>query len=224
MLLTLIIGRAAALRRLLSPITFWRTGWTWWGAAVLVQPALLLGAAIAHNALGFQPQISPVPALSAASLLISIFFLLLATMGEEIGWRGLALPALEQHRSAFKASLVLGLAYSVWHVPYWLLQSTFTQFGIGYVVLNFVFAVSITFYVTWFYNHGRFSLLLPIACHISFNLFNVVWLPATASMASFGILIAAEVILAAVLVRHLEAHRIHRGRSLEHLPSSSPDP
>ena len=192
------------IRRLLEPIKQWKVGWVWWGAAGLVQPVLLLLTALAYKAFGFQPTITSEPVTSIISLVINIIFLLLATTGEEIGWRGLALPALQQRMSALKASIILGLSSVIWHVPYWLLQSSFTQYGVGYLLLNFVFGLPLTFYITWFYNHGRFSLLLPIVFHFTFNIVNVALLPVTSSIGAFAILIALEWMMAILLLRHLE--------------------
>jgi membrane protease YdiL (CAAX protease family) len=38
-------------------------------------------------------------------------------LGEELGWRGFALPRLEQRLSPRHATLVLGVAWGVWHAP-----------------------------------------------------------------------------------------------------------
>lgn len=38
-------------------------------------------------------------------------------LGEEIGWRGYALPELMKHLSPFLAALTLGLIWSFWHLP-----------------------------------------------------------------------------------------------------------
>jgi hypothetical protein len=59
-------------------------------------------------------------------------------------------------------------------------------------------------YITWFFNHARYSLLLPVAFHLSFNVLNVVWLPVTSNIAAFGLLIAAEWVIAVLIARHLE--------------------
>jgi hypothetical protein len=40
-----------------------------------------------------------------------------APLGEEPGWRGLALPRLLADRPPFEATLILGLIVAVWHVP-----------------------------------------------------------------------------------------------------------
>ena len=37
--------------------------------------------------------------------------------GEEIGWRGYALPRLQTHRTATRATLYLALGWAIWHLP-----------------------------------------------------------------------------------------------------------
>jgi uncharacterized protein len=203
-LLTLISGKPKAVRDLLKPIRKWRVGWRWWVAAVLVQPALLVISALIYNMIQKDTPVTAVSIDSASGLIISVLFLLLATLGEEIGWRGLALPALEQHHSAFKASIILGLLWASWHVPFWLLLDTFDQYGFAYLALNYIFILLGTFYITWFYNHGRFSLLLPVMFHITFNIVNVALLPVTSSIGAFGIVIAFNFLITLLVARRLE--------------------
>ena len=204
LLLTAFAAGRAGLRSLFSRLLIWRVGWRWWAAAALVQPALLVITGLAYNSLGGQPPIPAAPMVSIAALLVNIFFLLLATLGEEIGWRGLALPALQQRHSARTASIILGVLWAAWHIPFWLLLDTFDQYGIGYLGLNILFVLPLTFYITWFYNHGRASLLLVVACHVSFNIINVAFFPVTTNIAAFGIFIALSWAIALFLLPRLE--------------------
>ena len=157
-----------------------------------------------YNSFWSNPEVATETGVSSSAFIINVFFLIVATLGEEIGWRGLALPALERKYSAFWASFILGLLWATWHVPFWLLLDTFTQFGFIYLVLNYLFILAGTFYITWFYNHGRFSLLLPIVFHITFNIVNVAWFPVTTSIGAFVIMIALDWIIAIAIIRQLE--------------------
>jgi membrane protease YdiL (CAAX protease family) len=203
LVLTARAGGRGAVRVLLGRLGIWRVGWTWWGVAALLQPALLILCGLAYNGLGGQPPVTPV-AVELVSFIVNAVFLLLATLGEEIGWRGVALPALQQRHSALVASIILGLLWASWHLPFWLLMDTFTQYGIGYLALNFLLILPSTLYITWFYNHGRASLLLPVAFHVVFNIVNVAWLPVTSSLVPFGVFIALQWVIAILLVRRLE--------------------
>ncbi len=89
-------------------------------------PALLLIAGLFFGWLGGQPPLIPVR-LSPVELLVNCIFLAIATLGEEIGWRGVALPSLQRQHSPLRASLILGIVWATWHVPFWLLMDSFDQ-------------------------------------------------------------------------------------------------
>jgi membrane protease YdiL (CAAX protease family) len=190
-------------KRVLGGLIVWRVGWPWWAAAALAQPGLVVAVGLLYNALGGSPPVAPAPPIAAGTFAVQAFFLLIATLGEEIGWRGLALPAMQARIGPLAASVVLGLLWATWHMPFWLLIGNLEQFGAGYLLLNYLLIVPSTVYITWFYNHGRSSLLLAVAFHITFNMVNVLWLPVTASLGAFAWLVAAEWAIAALLLPRL---------------------
>jgi membrane protease YdiL (CAAX protease family) len=197
-------GGRGALRSLLARLVLWRVGWKWWIAAVAVQPVMLGLAAFIFNLISSASKIVPEISISLSAFLVNVIMLLLATLGEEIGWRGVSLPSLQQHYSALKSSVILGILWAVWHLPFWLLLDTFDQFGIGYLLLNFLFVLPLTFYITWFFNHGHQSILLAVALHLSFNIVNTVLLPVTIHVGAFLIFGVMEWIVAFILLPHLE--------------------
>jgi membrane protease YdiL (CAAX protease family) len=191
MILTARSGGTRGLRNLWKRLLLWRVNWRWWLAAVLGQPVLLVLTAILFNAFSGSVKIAA-GKLTLVELLINAVFLLIATLGEEIGWRGAALPGLQARYSPLKSSLILGVACAVWHLPFWLLLDTFDQFGILYLLLNFVFVLPLTFYVTWFFNRSHQSILLPVMFHLTFNLVNTALLPVTMDITAFALLIVFE--------------------------------
>ncbi len=202
--LTGYVGGGRAVSNLLRRLTIWRVGWRWWVAGALGQPVLLFIAVLFNNIFGGQPLSLTNPSLTLAGVLVNIFFLLLATLGEEIGWRGVALPGLQQRFSPLWASVILAFIWGSWHVPFWLLLDTFDQFGIGYLLLNLLLGIPLTLYITWFYNHSQSSLLLAVVFHLTFNVANTIWLPVTTNLVAFGIAIVLEWLLALFIFRHLD--------------------
>ena len=93
---------------------------------------------------------------------------------------------------------------AAWHIPFWLLLDTFDQFGWAYLALNFLFVLALTFYVTWFFNHGQASLLLAVAFHLAFNIVNTAIFPVTANPDAFALFIAVNWLVTLLLLRHLE--------------------
>ena len=81
---------------------------------------------------------------------------------EEFGWRGFALPKLQEHFSALTSSLLLGLLWGLWHLPLTL--------AYGDPVFPFLLKITaISVLITWVFNNTRGSMLLAMLCHASLN-------------------------------------------------------
>jgi membrane protease YdiL (CAAX protease family) len=91
--------------------------------------------------------------------------LLGSSMGEEPGWRGYALPRLQSQQSSLRASVLLGVVCSAWHLPQWLTEGhPVAQTPWGWTVLGLI-AASVLF--TCVFNHTRGSLFMAILFHTS---------------------------------------------------------
>jgi membrane protease YdiL (CAAX protease family) len=177
------------IRGLFRRLLIWRVGAGWYAIALGLLPLIyVIGAALYRLAddevAWFFP---PENAQHVAALLV-------VPLVEEIGWRGFALPRLQQHYSATQASLIVGAAWSLYHVMMFVLQNVpATGFALG---LGDVFVASILF--SWIYNHTRGSLLLAVLAHAAAHLNN----PAHAipNMTPLAIQASALVILSGVLL------------------------
>jgi len=210
LILTGVTGARGATRDLLARIFIWRVDGKWWLAAVAGQPALLVLATLISNLVSAS-KVIPEPMISTSAFIVNVIMLLIATLGEEIGWRGVALPGLQRKFSALKSSLIIGLMWAVWHVPFWLLLDTFDQFGIGYLGLNFLFVLPLTFYITWLFNNSQQSLLLPIMLHLTFNIVNTILLPVTLNISAFLIFGVLGWLVTLLIFRHLEPEKTSLG-------------
>ena len=202
--LTAVTGGNRAVGDLWARLFLWRVNWKWWLAATLGQPALLVLAGIIYNWVSKGSKISPQPLVSGSAFLVNVIMLLMATLGEEIGWRGAALPGLQSRSSALKSSVILGLLWALWHIPFWLLLDTFDQFGVPYLLLNFLFVLPLTFYITWLFNHSQQSILLAVMLHVTFNIVNTVLLPITTEVGAFLIFGLFEWVVLIFIFPHLE--------------------
>jgi len=136
-------GLGAFARRLLH----WRVHPGWYAAVLLGLPASLLAARAVALARG--AELGPWPDAAWTALLGGALLDLVRDPGpvEEIGWRGLALPLLQQRMSALSASAVLGLVWGVWHLPAFFIGGTpqgdyaFWGFLYGSVVLSLLMTV-----------------------------------------------------------------------------------
>ena len=203
LILTRLTGGHDAVRNLWARLFLWRVNGKWWLAAVAGQPALLVLAAVISNLVS-DSKITPESPISASGFIVNVIMLIIATLGEEIGWRGVALPSLQGQNSALKSSMILGLLWAAWHIPFWLLLDSFDQFGIPYLLLNFLFVLPFTFYITWFFNHSHQSLLLPVMLHLTFNIVNTVLLPVTINVGAFLVFGVLEWVVMFFILPYLE--------------------
>jgi uncharacterized protein len=185
-----IHAKRSGINELFARFKIWRVGSKWWFAVVLIYPGMLVAAGLIYNF--FVAGSVNLMTVTAGTLIANIIFLSIATLGEEIGWRGVALPALQKKYSPLSSSLLLGLLWSVWHLPFWLLIGTLTQFGSFYFIMNFLFIIPTTFFITWFFNNTNGSMLLPTVFHVVFNVVNVAIFPVTGSIGAFGIFIVMQ--------------------------------
>lgn len=172
-------GRSG-LRRLLGKLFFWRVGVLWYLVALLAPAAIALSALGLHAILGgtLPPFPAPLPGefgqvggpTVAVYLLLAVYFVL-ASMGEETGWRGYALPRLQVTYSALTASLLIGGVWAVWHLPLFLTSgATQSQIPIGWYLPS-ILAMAVLF--TWLYNSTNGSLLIATLFHATIQLTNV---------------------------------------------------
>src|SRR5262249_28585435 len=89
-------------------------------------------------------------------------WLMFITSGEEIGWRGFALPKLlEGNRNLAIASALLGIIWAIWHAPIYLVPG---QSSLPYP-LFFVLTVSLSFVYTVLFLFGKGSLWTAVLLH-----------------------------------------------------------
>lgn len=102
---------------------------------------------------------SPIPLSSLvliqmlASLTYAPFLNILFALGEEIGWRGYLYPALRERFSLVQTHVLLGLIWSLWHLP---INLQGFNYGLTYfaypvlgVVAMFLFCFSVGILLSW---------------------------------------------------------------------------
>ena len=87
--------------------------------------------------------------------------------GEELGWRGYALPRMAARIGLAPASVLLGMMWALWHLPLFFLRGadTFHQSFPTYLIQ--VTALSVA--IAWLWARTGGSLLLPMLFHASIN-------------------------------------------------------
>jgi membrane protease YdiL (CAAX protease family) len=104
-----------------------------------------------------------------------LYFFLGGSFGEEFGWRGYALPRLLKHERVLGASVILGAAWAVWHLPLFWVRGT-SQSSTPFW-LFFVFTVAFAVMFTWVYQSSGGNLFAALLLHTVFNLTIVMFPP-----------------------------------------------
>lgn len=167
LILTGLAEGSRGLRELLGRMAKWKVSPGWWlvaaaplGLYLLVAAALWLvqGQPIDLAAMG---QVDFLPALGLAALPV---WILTFGIGEETGWRGFALPRLQEGRSALRATVILWAFWALWHLPLF-----FYSYEVSVLpgFLTGLFAGAILF--TWLYNSTDGSILMTALWHGTFN-------------------------------------------------------
>jgi hypothetical protein len=109
-------------------------------------------------------------ALGARARFLAVLFVT-DGLGEELAWRGFALPRLLTRYNALVASLGLGVLWGAWHLPLvWTEGAPLYQQPVWLLLLD-ITAKSVLF--TWVFLHTRGSVLLAALLHATTNLFVV---------------------------------------------------
>jgi membrane protease YdiL (CAAX protease family) len=188
----------AGVRKLLHRLLVWRVGVGWWAAVVAL--STLAAAAVGLSILlgGDSPDVTVVVPGAVVLFVLSIFPG--SAGGEEIGWRGFALPHLQSARSALAASVVLGVVWGVWHLPLYLIGADIRPIGLfgPWVVLT----VAMSIILTWMYNGTGGSLLIVVLFHAASNLpLTIFYEPLDDEVSQpFLIYVALMVVAAAIVV------------------------
>ncbi len=123
--ISMAYSRFPGVRAYLGSLIRLRGVWDWSLLALLLLPGLSLISFLISRSIGRQPFPAdrfPDPGLSligliAVKFLYQLFFF--NATGEEVGWRGFALPRLQARTSPLVASLVLAFFWAPWHLFLW---------------------------------------------------------------------------------------------------------
>lgn len=187
----------AGVRTLLRRLLIWRVGVGWWVAIVLLPTLVLVAVGLSVLLGGDSPDVTVAIPGAVALFVLSIFPG--SAGGEEIGWRGFALPHLQAVRTALGASVVLGVVWGVWHLPLYLIGTDIRPLSLFAPWVILTVAASIIY--TWAYNGTGGSLLIVVLFHAASNVPLTVFLePLDDQVAGPFLICVALTILAASVV------------------------
>ncbi len=155
-----------------------RVGWQWYLIVLLGIPAVMLLGALALPGVAASFQ-GLKPAFFGVNYLITFVLIFFGggALGEEPGWRGFALPRMQTRYGALRANLLLGVMWTLWHLPDSLTSAQGGGPGAGlsplYTRLPIFFGMvmGLTFVFSWVFNHTGGSIWMALLLHASFNTF-----------------------------------------------------
>jgi len=204
LLVTGLITGSEGLKELFGRVTKWRVGWKW-ALFCTLSPlaAFAVACPVAWLIKGEWPDLRLLGQANYLPYLgIGVLFLWLATygFGEEIGWRGFALPRMQKTLSVSKATLVLGLMWALWHTPAFFYLDTYEKLGV-LMLPGFVFGVlcgAVMF--TWIYNSTGGSVLMVAIWHAIFDLLSA----SKAGQDIIPVAMSALVVAGALLIANVD--------------------
>jgi membrane protease YdiL (CAAX protease family) len=200
--LTAVAGGKAGYRDLVSRLFKYRLAISWYAAALLSAPLLLMVVPLALSLRfpEFIPRIftdtnkgSVLQMGFAAGLSVGIF--------EELGWTGFVIPRLRLRFGALQTGAIVGFLWGAWHIPVNVLASV-TPSGtlsvpnlLGALIFSFGILPTYRVLMVWVYDHTG-SLLIAMLMHFSLTASNIIFgLTAAKGMTSPGFSLAVSILL-----------------------------
>jgi len=168
-----LVDGAYGVQQLLSPLKKWRVGIKWY-LIVLLGPTIMIISSIYLYRMfgkgsGIPDSIQILPMVGSHFLALMAIFIyqFIIVWGEEIGWRGYALPRLQRKYHPIVASVILGLLWGLWHLPsFWIKGSVHQSMSLQFFLLA---TVCYSILYTWIYNGTGGSLLMMCMLHAANN-------------------------------------------------------
>lgn len=148
----------------------------WWLAVLFLYPLLVVGALVITAFVADAPEIIANMQRGVSGLMsFPIVLVVGGPLLEEYGWRGFALDRLQSRWNGLVSSLILGVIWSIWHLPLFLITGTTQNLLLNRLpvasMLFFVTVIFLSITFTWFYNNTERSVLGAILLHTMWNTF-----------------------------------------------------
>lgn len=152
------------MRALFRPLGEWHANKLWWYLVALGSFGAILAVGMAVYGLFGDPLPLFYPPSSGPALIA----LVVNPIAEQIGWRAFAFPRLERRWSSLWASVILGVAWAVWHTPIFLL----TQFDANAFALSYPYFIAGSVVLTWLQKRSGGGLPVVVLAHAGAHLNN----------------------------------------------------
>jgi uncharacterized protein len=202
----------------------WKRGLRVWGLMLITFIAMSLATAGLNYLFAppgsFEWVNTPILSWSFPLALLASIFLDIGGVTEETGWRGFALPLLQNRMTPLVATLIVGLMWGVWHIPARpdILTGAYGLRGgallLTILIIRFLF---LSIVMTYFYNKVGGSTLIAISMHGLHN--DSVFLQGRINAGGLGpymiseLTLLAPILITACIVLLLAGSRLGLGKS-----------
>lgn len=108
----------------------------------------------------------PQPDISILSILIFFIVYFIGAIGEELGWSGCIIEALQNKYGALKASIITGVIWAVWHIiPYYQAHQT-----TKWIIWQCMGTVFLRIIMVWIFNNAGKSVFAMVLFHTMINI------------------------------------------------------
>ncbi|MEE4193617.1 MAG: type II CAAX endopeptidase family protein [Anaerolineae bacterium] len=146
----------------------------WYLIIFLTVPLLTLSGVVFDILFGGNGLIAISDTLQKPLLLLPFapFIFVFGPLPEEIAWRGYALDKLQTKWNALVSSLILGAAWTIWHLPLFFIIGTY-QHGLGIDTPQFwlymLDKIPMSVLMTWIFNNTKRSTASAVLFHFMVN-------------------------------------------------------
>jgi len=139
--------------------------------------------------------------------------MLFSNVWEEIGWRGFALPRLQERHSDLAIAFIMGILWEIWHLPL-ALNPASPMSGVPWYG-SVLFSISLTVIYTWLYGNTSRSLFFVTIFHAMSNTAAFVILELGAYTSSYLYVVGITVIAATAIILIYGPQRFSRKQTEE---------
>jgi membrane protease YdiL (CAAX protease family) len=164
-LVSLLANGKHEVKETLAGLKSVRFSLVWYAASLLTVPLLIVAQtglqAVTGRSVTFE--------VSGLMLIMGFIWPLFSSFGEEIGWRGFALPKLQKRYGIRSASLILGLVWGLWHLPSdYIAYSSYGWLFIPlFILIGPITLTAHSVIMTLIYNKTKGSLVAMIIYHFT---------------------------------------------------------
>jgi uncharacterized protein len=165
-MVTALIGGRPAVGHLLRRLVQWRVGIRWYLLVLVGIPLIeLLGAFAVLGSVPLEDLARNWPLIFTGYLPAVLITLVLVGVAEETGWRGFALPRLQNRHGPLLGTAFLAVVWAMWHLP----NLLFGGWTTASYALWLALTIATSFIYTWVFNNTGGSILIAALLHATIN-------------------------------------------------------